>query len=76
MTMVILAQHLMMVNVATVAMIADGHGLMMTQLSGTPRTLTADAKQVLNLNNSFNEFEIINSIDILVHIYFKNISKC
>jgi len=50
----------MMVNVATTAMIADGHGLMTTQLNGTPRTLTVDARQVLN--NSFNELKI-NPID-------------
>jgi len=53
MTMEIHALHLIKVNVATTAMIADGHGLMTTQLNGIPRTLTVDARQVLN--NSFNE---------------------
>jgi len=39
------AQLLMMVNVVIAAMIADGHGLITTQPSGLPRTLTADARQ-------------------------------
>jgi hypothetical protein len=47
------AQPLMMVNVETAAVIADGHGLMATQLDINPRTLTADARQVLN--NSSND---------------------
>jgi len=46
-TLVIHVKHHMMMSVAITAMIVDGHGLSMTQLSGAPRTLTVDANHNL-----------------------------